>query len=57
MYDYVALRKKLLGVDELHFYDLYTPVVPDADMKITFEEVGKRSKGYQTLKAVFHRQR
>lgn len=38
MYDYVALRKKLLGVDELHFYDLYTPVVPDADMKITFEE-------------------
>lgn len=38
MYDYVALRKKLLGLDELHFYDLYTPVVPDADMKITFEE-------------------
>lgn len=38
MYDYVALRKKLLGVDELHFYDIYTPVVPDADMKITFEE-------------------
>lgn len=38
MYDYVALRKKILGVDELHFYDLYTPVVPDADMKITFEE-------------------
>lgn len=38
MYDYVALRKKLLGVDEVHFYDLYTPVVPDADMKITFEE-------------------
>lgn len=38
MYDYVALRKKLLDVDELHFYDLYTPVVPDADMKITFEE-------------------
>ncbi|WP_443712677.1 oligoendopeptidase F [Ruminococcus sp.] len=38
MYDYVALRKKLLGVDELHFYDLYTPVVPDADMKIIFEE-------------------
>lgn len=38
MYDYVALRKKLLGVDELHFYDLYTPVVPDVDMKISFEE-------------------
>ena len=38
MYDYVALRKKLLGVDELHFYDLYAHMVPDVDMKITFEE-------------------
>ena len=38
MYDYVALRKKLMGLDELHFYDLYTPVVTDLDMKITFEE-------------------
>ena len=38
MHRYVRLRKKMLGVDELHFYDLYTPVVPDADMKITFEE-------------------
>ncbi|MGN0623551.1 MAG: oligoendopeptidase F [Oscillospiraceae bacterium] len=38
MYDYVKLRKKLLGVDELHMYDLYTPVVADVDMKITFEE-------------------
>jgi oligoendopeptidase F len=38
MYDYVALRKKLLGVDELHFYDLYTPVVSDFDIKINFEQ-------------------
>ncbi len=38
MYDYVELRKELLGVDELHFYDLYVPVVSDVDMKITFEE-------------------
>ena len=38
MYDYVALRKKLMGVDELHMYDLYTPIVSDLDMKITFEE-------------------
>ncbi len=38
MYDYVKLRKKLLGVDELHMYDLYTPIVADVDMKITFEE-------------------
>ena len=38
MYDYVALRKKLMGVDELHFYDLYTPVVSDFDIKINFEQ-------------------
>ncbi len=38
MYDYVALRKKLLGLDELHMYDLYTPVIPDADMTISFEQ-------------------
>ncbi len=38
MYKYVRLRKKLLGVDELHMYDLYTPVVKDTDMKFTFEE-------------------
>ncbi|EGC03643.1 MULTISPECIES: oligoendopeptidase F [Ruminococcus] len=38
MYDYVALRKKLLGVDELHYYDLYTPIVSDFEMKVTFEE-------------------
>jgi oligoendopeptidase F len=41
MYKYVRLRKKLLGVDELHMYDLYTPVVSDCDMKITFEEAKK----------------
>ena len=27
MHRYVRLRKKLLGVDELHFYDVYTPLV------------------------------
>ena len=38
MYDYVALRKKLLGVDELHYYDLYTPMVSDFKMTVTFEQ-------------------
>ena len=38
MYRYVALRKKLLGVDELHMYDVYTPIVADAAVKISFEE-------------------
>lgn len=38
MYKYVRLRKKLLGVDELHMYDLYVPIVANADTKVSFEE-------------------
>lgn len=38
MYRYVALRKKLLQLDELHMYDLYTPIVGDVDVNIPFEE-------------------
>lgn len=44
MHRYVALRKKLLGVDELHMYDLYAPLVKDADWKITYEEAKKSVK-------------
>ncbi len=35
---YMALKKKQLGVDELHMYDLYTPIVPDCAMPMDFEE-------------------
>lgn len=38
MYKYVKLRKKLLGVEELHSYDLYAPVVSDIEVKIPFEQ-------------------
>ena len=38
MYRYVALRKKRLGVDELHMWDVYTPIVEGAARKIDFEE-------------------
>ncbi len=38
MYRYVELRKKLLKVDELHYYDLYAPMVSDVQMKITYSE-------------------
>lgn len=38
MYKYVALRKKMLGVDELHMYDVYTPIVADAASKISIDE-------------------
>jgi oligoendopeptidase F len=38
LHRYVRLRKKYLGVDELHMYDIYTPMLPDASRKYTFEE-------------------
>ena len=38
MYRYVALRKELLGVDELRFSDLYVPIVDDVEMTFTYEE-------------------
>lgn len=41
MYRYVALRKKLLGVEELHMYDLYVPLVKEANVQIDFEEAKK----------------
>lgn len=37
LHRYVALRKKLLGVEELHMYDIYTPMVPGADKVISFQ--------------------
>jgi oligoendopeptidase F len=38
LHRYVRLRKKSLGLDELHMYDLYTPLVKDAKMEVSFKE-------------------
>ncbi|OPJ62390.1 oligoendopeptidase F [Clostridium oryzae] len=38
MYRYVKLRKKMLKLDELHMYDLYTPIVQNVSMKIPYDE-------------------
>lgn len=38
MHRYIKLRKKALNLEELHMYDLYTPIVKDVDMKIPFSE-------------------
>jgi oligoendopeptidase F len=38
MHRYVTLRKKLLGLDELHMYDIYTPLVADIKVVIPYEE-------------------
>lgn len=38
MHDYVAYRKKALGLDVLNMYDMYVPIVEGADIKLTYEE-------------------
>lgn len=38
MQRYISLRKKLLGVNELHMWDLFAPLVKEVDMKITYDE-------------------
>ena len=35
---YLALRKRQLGLDQLEMYDLYTPIVPECSMPMTYEE-------------------
>lgn len=37
MHDYVSLRKKTLGVDELHFYDIYAPLTSDYTVNVSYE--------------------
>ena len=44
LHRYVSIRKKELGVEELHMYDLYVPLVPDADVKIPYDEAKKTVK-------------
>lgn len=38
MYRYVRLRKKLLGLDEIHYYDVYAPLVKGSEKRYTYEE-------------------
>ena len=38
MYRYVAIRKKVLGVDKLHMYDVYTPIVAAQNQTYEFEQ-------------------
>ncbi|MCF3942080.1 oligoendopeptidase F [Oceanobacillus alkalisoli] len=50
LHRYVELRKKVLGVEELHMYDLYTPLVTEVDMKVPYEKAQEYvSKGLEPL--------
>ena len=41
---YIKDRKDILGVDELHMYDIYTPLVENADIKLDYEDAFKLVK-------------
>ncbi len=41
LHRYVALRKRMLGVDRLHYYDLYNPLFPDARQSVPYPEAVK----------------
>jgi len=42
LHRYMELRKRFLGVDELHMYDLFAPLVEEFDMVIPFDEAKER---------------
>ncbi|WDV47271.1 oligoendopeptidase F [Clostridiaceae bacterium M8S5] len=50
MHKYMSIRKRALGVEKLHMYDIYTPIVKDVDMKIPYDECKKTIlKGLQPM--------
>jgi oligoendopeptidase F len=38
LHRYMRVRKRIMGLDELHFYDLYAPLVPEADITVPYSE-------------------
>ncbi|MCP1122867.1 oligoendopeptidase F [Bacillus sp. AFS018417] len=38
LHRYIDIRKRALGLEELHMYDLYTPLVPEVKMNVTYKE-------------------
>ena len=57
MHRYIALRKKVLGLKEQHMYDIYAPLVENADLSLSYEEaydlvvegLAPLGKDYQSL--------
>ena len=47
LYDYYELKRKVLGIDKLHLYDVYAPLISELDKQYTYEEAVE-----ETLKAV-----
>lgn len=41
LHKYIKLRKKILGLDALHLYDMYVPLTPHADIRMPYSEAEK----------------
>ena len=50
LHRYVKLRKKILGVDELHMYDMYTPLIEDS--KLTYNYIQAQIEAKKALKVL-----
>jgi oligoendopeptidase F len=44
-YDYMSLRKKILGLDTLHLYDIYNPVMENMAFDVTYDEAKEYTLG------------
>ena len=57
MHEYISLRKSVLGLEEQHMYDIYAPIVADAELSMPFDEayelvikgLAPLGKDYQSL--------
>lgn len=38
IYDYFELKREVLGLDKLHMYDVYTPLIGECEVKYSYEE-------------------
>lgn len=43
LHRYVSLRKRLLKLDELHMYDMYTPILGEASIRYSYEEAKEKA--------------
>lgn len=43
LHRYVSLRKRLLELDELHMYDMYTPILGEASIRYSYEEAKEKA--------------
>jgi len=42
MHRYVAVRKKALNLDKVHMYDMFCPMIEEADTNVSYEEAKKK---------------